>query len=151
MHSANHWGGSFEIYANDDDEKTTKNKDMDRAALLRELDDIQQSWLLGPQDKANKKKYIDFGCIVCSHDALRWTLASIFIAFLVIGLPIIISKSINHKKEHVQPPDKYTEALQTALLFFNAQKCNFHLFAMLFLLSVTVFIYLRTYWLKPAV
>lgn len=122
MHSGNHWGGSFEIDANDDDEKTTKNKDTDRAALLRELDDIQQSWLLGPQDKATKKKYIDFGCIVCSHDALRWTLASIFIAFLVIGLPIIVSKSIHNKKEHVQPPDKYTEALHTALLFFNAQK-----------------------------
>lgn len=120
MHSANHWGGSFEIDGNDGDQKSKNN--MDRAALLRELDDVQQSWLLGPQDKGKKNKYVDFGCIVCSHNALRWTLASIFIAFLLIGLPIIISNTIDHKNQPPPPPDNYAQALHTALLFFNAQK-----------------------------
>ncbi|PIA29575.1 hypothetical protein AQUCO_05800008v1 [Aquilegia coerulea] len=131
MYSANHWGGSFEINAaadssvevDDHDKNHGPNMDMDRAAFSNHhLDEIQQSWLLGPQDKSKKKKYVDFGCIVCSHNALRWILWSIFIAFLVIGLPIIISNTIHSTNKHHQPPpDKYTQALKTALLFFDAQ------------------------------
>ncbi|XVF40843.1 hypothetical protein PTKIN_Ptkin01aG0149000 [Pterospermum kingtungense] len=125
MHARNHWGGSFEI--NDhEEESATLNSDWDRAALhsqqqYRHLDETQQSWLLG-QPQTKKKKYVDFGCFACSHKALKWTLISILAAFIVIGLPIIIAKSLPKDKPRSPPPDNYTLALQKALLFFNAQK-----------------------------
>ncbi|KAF9587080.1 hypothetical protein IFM89_039700 [Coptis chinensis] len=118
MHSANHWGGSFEINTDSvaaDDERSP-HMDMDR-----QLNETQQSWLLGPQPK-KMKKYVDFGCIVCSYKALQWTIAAILIAFLVIGLPIIVSKSLPNKKDHPPRPDDYSKAVSTALLFFDAQK-----------------------------
>ncbi|KAL5996753.1 Endoglucanase 12 [Asimina triloba] len=124
MHSANHWGGSFEIQADSTtDDDRSRNMEVDRAALLQNLDETTQSWLLGPPDpNKNKKKYIDFGCIVCSRKAFKWTVWSIVIAFFVIGLPIIISKSLPKHKKPPPPPDNYTIALHKALLFFNAQK-----------------------------
>ncbi|KAF5177851.1 Endoglucanase [Thalictrum thalictroides] len=129
MYSANHWGGSFEINAADPSSlEVDDDKNMGRSAFSQDdhnhnhlLDEIQQSWLLGPQDKIKKKKYVDFGFIVCSHNALRWTLYSLLIAFFVIALPIIISNSIHTTNHHQPPPDNYTQALKTALLFFNAQ------------------------------
>lgn len=129
----NHWGGSLEINAADstaEDEKS-RNMDWDRASISQQgynhgnLDETQQSWLLGPSDKTKKKKYVDLGCIVCSRTALKWTIWSIVIAFFVIGLPIIIAKSIPKHKRPPPPPDNYTLALHKALLFFNAQKCTF--------------------------
>ncbi|KAF9616404.1 hypothetical protein IFM89_029658 [Coptis chinensis] len=120
MHSANHWGGSFEINTDSvaaaTDDERSPHMDMDR-----QLNETQQSWLLGPQPK-KKKKYVDFGCIVCSYKALQWTISAILIAFLVIGLPIIVSKSLPNKKDHPPPPDDYSKAVRTALLFFDAQK-----------------------------
>ncbi|OUZ99289.1 Glycoside hydrolase [Macleaya cordata] len=124
MNSANHWGGSFEINADSvaEDERSRNMMDLDRGALSHshQLDETQQSWLLGPQEK-KKKKYIDFGCIVCSHTAFKWTLGSILVAFLVIGLPTIIAKTLPKHKHHPPPPDNYTVALKKALLFFDAQ------------------------------
>ncbi|KAK9141414.1 hypothetical protein Scep_011095 [Stephania cephalantha] len=139
MHSANHWGGAFEIngaegeaatrsrYEEEEEEKEMKtemNMDhRDNAALRRRLDETQQSWLLGPQDpNKNKNKYVDLGCIVCSRKAFKWTLWSILIAFLVIGLPVIVAKTLPKKKTHPPPPDDYTNALHKSLLFFDAQK-----------------------------
>lgn len=129
----NHWGGSLEINGGEsstiDDEKS-RNTDWDRASISHrtyqnnQLDETQQSWLLGPSDK-KKKKYVDLGCVVCSRTALKWTLWSILIAFVVIGLPIIIAKSLPKHKHPIPPPDNYTLALHKALLFFNAQKCKF--------------------------
>ncbi|KAL5703469.1 Endoglucanase 12 [Ranunculus cassubicifolius] len=123
MHSANHWGGSFEIHGDEDDNDAnrTRSTDLDRAALYPQLDEVQQSWLLGPPERS-KKKYIDFGCIVCTHQVVRWTLAGVVLALLVIALPIIITKTVNQKQDHPRPPDNYTQALKTALRFFNAQK-----------------------------
>ncbi|KAG8065165.1 hypothetical protein GUJ93_ZPchr0004g39323 [Zizania palustris] len=69
--------------------------DVDRGALSarqHQLDETQQSWLLGPPEAKKKDKYIDLGC------------------------------SIPKKKPHAPPADQYTEALHKALLFFNAQK-----------------------------
>ncbi|KAK4605667.1 hypothetical protein RGQ29_000107 [Quercus rubra] len=127
MHTGNNWGGSFEI---SNGEVTTsgeydrsRSSEWDGAALYhhQNLDETQQSWLLGPQEK-KKKKYVDFGCIVISHKALKWILGSIVLAFCVIGLPIIIAKSLPKHKSPPITPDNYSVALHKALLFFNAQK-----------------------------
>uniref|UniRef100_A0A5B7CBH6 Endoglucanase n=1 Tax=Davidia involucrata TaxID=16924 RepID=A0A5B7CBH6_DAVIN len=128
MHSANHWGGSLELMNGEesvvtDQEERSRNLDWDRASVSHQLDETQQSWLLGPEDKKKKKnKYVDLGCVVCSRKALKWSLWSILIAFLVIGLPIIIAKTLPKHKHRSPPPDNYTLALHKALLFFNAQK-----------------------------
>ncbi|ONK77913.1 uncharacterized protein A4U43_C02F12220 [Asparagus officinalis] len=49
MHSANHWGGSFEIQVDPiTEEGQSRNMEEDRAMLLRQqLDETQQGWLLG--------------------------------------------------------------------------------------------------------
>ncbi|GFP95756.1 endoglucanase 12 [Phtheirospermum japonicum] len=128
----NHWGGSLEINGGDstnEDDQKSRNTDWDRASISHQqrynnhdhLDETQQSWLLGPSDK-KKKKYVDLGCIVLSRTALKWVVGSVFVAFLVIGLPIIISKSLPKHNQPPSPPDNYTLALHKALLFFNAQK-----------------------------
>lgn len=124
MHSANHWGGSFEII-NAESEENSRSLEWDRAALghhHHQLDETQQSWLLGPQDKVKPKKYVDLGCIVCSRKALKWTLWAILLALIVVALPIIIAKSLPKHKSRPSPPDNYTVALHKALLFFNAQR-----------------------------
>ncbi|KAK7273485.1 hypothetical protein RIF29_14536 [Crotalaria pallida] len=135
MHTRNQWGGSFELSTNDElasGENTSRAGEWDRAALLdhhqsqhllrHDLDETLQSWVLEKQAEKNKKKYVDFGFIVCSHRALKWTLGSILVAFCVIGLPIIIAKSLPKHHSPPAPPDNYTLALHKALLFFNAQK-----------------------------
>ncbi|XP_068666810.1 endoglucanase 12-like [Aristolochia californica] len=123
MHAANHWGGTFEIHA-DSGADESRNMDLDRAALAhsRHLNETQQSWLLGPQSKKDKNKYIDFGCFVCSRKAVKWTLWSIAITLFFIVLPIIIVKAIPKHHKPPPPPDNYTLALHKALMFFNAQK-----------------------------
>lgn len=136
MYASNHWGGSLEI-ANDDHEDQHRriNNDTDRASLYNlqsqhsgALDETQQSWLLNPDDASRKKsktRYVDLGCIVVKRKVVKWTVIVIFAAFLVIGVPIIIAKSLPKHKSRPPPPDQYTEALHKALLFFNAQKCTF--------------------------
>ncbi|KAJ4844213.1 Endoglucanase 12 [Turnera subulata] len=129
MHAANHWGGSFEINGADSttDDERSRNMEWDKAALHHhqqshhDLDETQQSWLLYPQE-TKKKKYVDLGCIVCSHKALKYTLYAIVAGFLFIALPTIIVKTLPKHKPHPPPPDNYTVALHKALLFFNAQK-----------------------------
>ncbi|XP_051119829.1 endoglucanase 12 [Andrographis paniculata] len=123
----NHWGGSLEIHestAAADDEKS-RNMDWDRASISHHsnLDETQQSWLLGPSEKdKKKKKYVDFGCVVCSRTAVKWTVWTVVAAFVVIALPIIIAKSIPKHRHRPPPPDNYSRALSKALLFFDAQK-----------------------------
>ncbi|RRT65080.1 hypothetical protein B296_00041309 [Ensete ventricosum] len=125
MHSMNHWGGSFEIHDPTTDDEHSRNMDLDRAALSRQqLDETQQSWLLGPQDAKKKDKYVDLGCMVVKRKVLKWAFYAALIAFVVIGVPIIIAKSIPKHKKAPPPPDRYTEALHKALMFFNAQKCK---------------------------
>ncbi|CAL9136954.1 unnamed protein product [Musa acuminata var. zebrina] len=123
MHSMNHWGGSFEIHDPTTDDEHSRNMDLDRAALSRQqLDETQQSWLLGPQEAKKKDKYVDLGCMVVKRKVLKWTFYAVLIAFVVIGVPTIIAKSIPKHKKAPPPPDRYTEALHKALMFFNAQK-----------------------------
>lgn len=141
MYSANHWGGSLEINGGDsttEDDKS-RNMDWDRASVSHQryqhnLDETQQSWLLGPPEK-KKKKYVDLGCVVCSRTALKWTFWGFVVAFVVIALPVIIAKTVPKHKHRPSPPDNYTAALHKALLFFNAQKCTSNFFSFLFLYS----------------
>ncbi|KAJ0972952.1 hypothetical protein J5N97_020911 [Dioscorea zingiberensis] len=124
MYSANHWGGSFEIQPDSaTEDEHSRNMDIDRSALSRQLDETQQSWLLGPPDQnQNKDKYVDLGCMVVKRKLIKWTLWGTLIAFVVIGVPVIIVKTLPKHKHPPPPPDEYTNALHKALLFFNAQK-----------------------------
>jgi len=133
MHSRNQWGGSFELSSNSEvpsgDETSRTGDQWDKAALLdhgnrREgLDETLQSWILERPNMKKKTKYVDFGCIVLSHKALKWIFGIIFVGFCVIGLPIIVSKALPKHHSSPTPPDNYTIALRKALRFFNAQKC----------------------------
>ncbi|XP_020245071.1 endoglucanase 12-like [Asparagus officinalis] len=125
MHSANHWGGSFEIHADaTTDDEHSHNLDVDRAALSRQhtLDETQQSWLLGPQDTGKKDKYVDLGCIIVKRKVLWWAFWTALVAFIVIGIPVIVVKTLPKHKEKPPPPDEYSKALHKALMFFNAQR-----------------------------
>ncbi|KNA18728.1 hypothetical protein SOVF_068110, partial [Spinacia oleracea] len=149
MHSSNVWGGSYEVAVhrdehehnnnNNNNNKSREMEDWDKSSLLyqeqlhnhhnqnhtHELDQVQQGWLLIPQDKTRKNrknKYVDFGCIIVSKKILKWAFWSFLIAFIVIGLPIIIAKSLPKHKHGPPPADNYTVALNMALRFFNAQK-----------------------------
>ncbi|KAK7393780.1 hypothetical protein VNO78_22344 [Psophocarpus tetragonolobus] len=136
MHSRNHWGGSFEISTSGEElsgyegnNNHMHTREWDRAALLeryhpqsQDMDETLQSWVLERSVKSKKTKYVDLGCIVISHKALKWIFGSIFLAFLLIALPIIIAKSLPNHHSRPTPPDNYTLALHKALLFFNAQK-----------------------------
>jgi hypothetical protein len=128
MYSGNQWGGSFEIGDGAAEDDHSRNMDLDRGALSarqhHELDETQQSWLLGPPEAKKKDKYVDLGCVVVKRKVLWWALWCVVGAFVLIGLPIIIAKSIPHKKPRPPPDDQYTEALHKALRFFNAQKCE---------------------------
>ncbi|KAF9677016.1 hypothetical protein SADUNF_Sadunf08G0063400 [Salix dunnii] len=128
MLSANHWGGSFEIYneaeSTTDDEKS-RNIEWDKAALQpkhRHLDETQKSWLLYPQE-TKKKKYVDLGCVSCSHNAAsKWILYAFVFQLLLIEPPNILAKTLPQHESKPPPAYNYTLALQKALLFFNAQK-----------------------------
>ncbi|KAG0499825.1 hypothetical protein HPP92_004516 [Vanilla planifolia] len=126
MHANNLWGGSFEIHGEQAmEDEQSRNMELDPRALVRrsELDETQQSWLLGPQVAAKRKDaYVDLGCFVCKRKVLWWVLGAFFVAFVVIGIPIIIAKSLPKHKSSPPPPDEYSKALRKALLFFNAQK-----------------------------
>ncbi|OAY69793.1 endoglucanase 10-like [Ananas comosus] len=122
------WGGPLEISNADsatDDDRSRNLQDYDRAALTRQLDETQQSWLLaGPGDAAGKKKkkYVDLGCMVVSRKLFLWAVGSAVGIGLLIGLIMLIVKTVPHHHRPPPPPDQYTKALHKALMFFNAQR-----------------------------
>lgn len=122
------WGGSLEITNESatDDDRSRNLQDLDRAALSRPLDETQQSWLLaGPGDSSKtKKRYIDLGCMVVSRKHFLWTVGSILGIGFLIGLIMLIVKTVPHHHPPAPPPDEYTQALHKALMFFNAQRCE---------------------------
>lgn len=137
MYGRDPWGGPLEIHATDsatDDDRSRNLGDFDRAALSRNLDETQQSWLLGPTEQ-KKKKYVDLGCIIVSRKIFKWTVGSILAAALLAGFITMIVKLAPRHKHHNPPPDNYTVALHKALMFFNAQKCESS-FLYLFFLGV---------------
>jgi hypothetical protein len=122
------WGGPLEISNADSATDDDRSRDLDRAALMRQLDETQQSWLLaGPGDQAGKKKkrYVDLGCVVVDRKIFMWTVGTILGVGLFIGFVMMIVKLVPHKKPPPPPPDQYTQALHKALMFFNAQRCEF--------------------------
>ncbi|XP_015057271.1 endoglucanase 12 [Solanum pennellii] len=141
---SNHWGGALEIAttttggeSTTDDDNRSRNFDLDRASVnqlqrydvydrstqsSRNLDETQQSWLLGPSEKKKKKKYVDLGCVICSRKALKYTFIGLIVAFAVIALPTIVVKVWPKHKSQPPLPDNYTFALHKALMFFDAQK-----------------------------
>lgn len=133
MHSVNHWGGPLEIVGESQvdstDDHRSQNADWDKASASRKsytLDETQRSWLLDPETRlsSKKNKYVDLGCIICSRKALKWSVGIVALAFLVIGMPIIISKNLPENHARPLPPDDFTLALHKALLFFDEQKCK---------------------------
>jgi endoglucanase len=121
------WGGPLEISNADSATDDDRSRDLDRAALMRQLDETQQSWLLaGPGDQAGKKKkrYVDLGCVVVDRKIFMWTVGTILGVGLFIGFVMMIVKLVPHKKPPPPPPDQYTQALHKALMFFNAQRCE---------------------------
>ncbi|KAJ6832420.1 endoglucanase 10-like [Iris pallida] len=121
------WGGALEMSNADsatDDDRSRNLQDVDRAALSRQLDETQQSWLLaGPGDAGSKKKrYVDLGCVVVSRKIFLWTVGTALGAGLLVGLIMLIIKTIPHRHKPPPPLDDYTQALRKALMFFNAQK-----------------------------
>ncbi|KAE9591563.1 putative cellulase [Lupinus albus] len=123
MYGRDPWGGALEINAATDsatDDDRSRN-DLDRAALSRQLDETQQSWLLEPSDQ-KKKRYIDLGCIIVSRKFFLWTIGSLLFAAFVAGFVTLIVETVPRNHHHQPPPDNYTLALHKALIFFNAQK-----------------------------
>ncbi|ONK59710.1 uncharacterized protein A4U43_C08F9570 [Asparagus officinalis] len=121
------WGGPLEISNADsatDDDRSRNLQDLDRAALSRQLDETQQSWLLaGPGDTGKKKKrYVDLGCVVVSRKLFMWTLGTVLGVGLLVGLIMLIIKTVPHHHRPPPPLDDYTQALRKALMFFNAQR-----------------------------
>ncbi|XP_031118919.1 endoglucanase 25-like [Ipomoea triloba] len=124
MYGRDPWGGPLEIHANDsatDDDRSRNLQDLDRAALSRSLDETQQSWLLGPTEQ-KKKRYVDLGCIIVSRKVFKWTVGSVLAAAVLVGLIVLIVKTVPRHRRPNPPPDNYTLALHKALMFFNAQR-----------------------------
>ncbi|XP_078159966.1 endoglucanase 10-like [Carex rostrata] len=122
------WGGPMEISNADsatDDDRSRNLNELDRSALLRQqLDETQQSWLLaGPGDVGKKKnKQIDLGCMLISRKLFMWTVGTILGVGVLVGLIMLIVKTIPHHHKPPPPEDQYTKALHKALMFFNAQR-----------------------------
>ncbi|KAF1866650.1 hypothetical protein Lal_00018034 [Lupinus albus] len=84
--------------------------------------ETQQSWLLSHgHTKKKKKKYVNLGCIMVSHNLFLWTISTIAIAAAIAGIITLILKVPLHH-HNPPPPDNYTIVLHNALMFFNAQR-----------------------------
>lgn len=166
MQGGNHWGGPLEVTNNGGNgadgggDQDRIAEDWDRAALRsqsfhqnnnQELDETQRSWLLGPPEAKKKNRYVDLGCVIVSKKALKWSFFSILIAFCVIGLPIIIAKTWPKHRPPPVPPDRYSQALHKALLFFNAQKCKHISHFLQFFFFIFFHVRIRTFDLSESI
>lgn len=132
MYGRDPWGGSLEISHADsatDDERSRTLQDLDRAALSttsRQLDETQQSWLLaGPGDQGKKKKkYVDLGCLIVSRKLFLWIVGALLASAVLAGFVTLIVKTVPRHHGPKPPVDNYTLALRKALMFFNAQRCE---------------------------
>jgi hypothetical protein len=106
-----------------EDDGRSRNLDFDHASV-KSLEETQQSWLLEPTTK-KKAKQIDLGCMVCSRKLFMIIVYVLLGASVIVGLSIVIWKFAPRKHHHPPPLDNYTIALQKALKFFDAQKCEY--------------------------
>ncbi|RZC59683.1 hypothetical protein C5167_006996 [Papaver somniferum] len=117
----------MESNAGDDD--TSKNlNDFEKA----NLDEAQESRLLG----GRKEKYVDLGRKICVTILVVAFIVGLITFIIQIdpnnqsdsshdndGLVVSIIRKIMPRKQ--PQPDKYTQALRKALMFFNAQRYGF--------------------------
>ncbi|KAL4345336.1 hypothetical protein AHAS_Ahas11G0268200 [Arachis hypogaea] len=112
MFERDSWSGPLEIHAADDDKihNMLQQRGLDKAALLRPLDETERSWLLSPEHKSkmNKKmKNMDLGCIIISRKIFLWMIATIAISAFTAGFATLIAKTVprhHHKQLHSRPP-----------------------------------------------
>nr|GEW16184.1 endoglucanase 25-like [Tanacetum cinerariifolium] len=124
MYGRDPWGGPLEVDSVNTDNDMDRSRDFDKAALSSrrlELDETQQSWLLGPNEK-KKKKYVDLGCLVVSRKLFVWSVGMLLAVGFIVGFVVLLVKIVPRHHKDVVVKDNYTLALQKALLFFNAQK-----------------------------
>ncbi|KAH9332013.1 hypothetical protein KI387_004121 [Taxus chinensis] len=121
MYGRDQWGGAFEINADSATEDNRSRTEVDSGALSRQLDETQQSWLLGPGEQKNNKN-VDLGCVEIKPNLFKWILAIFAVAAVTGSLAAIIVKTLPKHHHSPPPPDNYTIALHKALQFFNAQK-----------------------------
>lgn len=118
----NIWGGPLEIHADEPDEVVEEHshRDMtfDRSAYHPSTDEVKQGWLLRPDKTNNNKRKTRHikNLIVSSIVGV-----SIFLVLLVITVKFMP----HHRHHHIPAYDNYTKALHKAILFFDAQRCNF--------------------------
>lgn len=87
------------------------------------LDETRRGWILQRPTTNKKNKHINLGIMVCSYSAVKWAVGLTLLAFVLVGIPIIV-KLFPKPHKPPPPPDDYTAALNLALRFFNAQKCK---------------------------
>lgn len=128
MYGRDPWGGPLEICAADSATDDERSRNLSLAS--RQLDETQQSWLLaGPGEKGRKKKkYVDLGCVIISKKLFLWGVGVVVTVAVLAGFIDLIVKNVPNKHHHKLPPDDYTVALHRALMFFNAQRCEFLFF-----------------------
>ncbi|KAL9668352.1 hypothetical protein QQ045_002732 [Rhodiola kirilowii] len=114
------WGGPLEVHSVNSPTDDDQSEILDHSRSSRQLDAIQQSWLLKPQEPKNQKKYVDLGIIIVSRKFLKRTMCGLFLVAAIAGLIVLIVKTVPHSRPH-PPPSVYTIALQKSLKFFDAQ------------------------------
>ncbi|KAL6652456.1 hypothetical protein ACP70R_011381 [Stipagrostis hirtigluma subsp. patula] len=121
-------GSSVDIAAADEEEADGGHRgtfEIERGAPAgrqRELNEMEKSWLLRPPEAKTTHGHVNLGCVVVKRKVLRWVFWCVLAAFLLVGLPVLVDKTVPRKKLLPPPADRYTVALHKALLFFNAQK-----------------------------
>ncbi|PKU74242.1 Endoglucanase 25 [Dendrobium catenatum] len=120
MLSRNQWGGALEIH-----DESPENEELDRDFLFS--NELSSTMFLAAKNQMRKEKYVDLGCIVCKLRFVRTIFLFSLVCFVVVGIPIIVKSLVRHNQSS-PPRDEYAIALQKALVFFNAQRCEFLLF-----------------------
>ncbi|KAH0463317.1 hypothetical protein IEQ34_007899 [Dendrobium chrysotoxum] len=115
MLSRNQWGGALEIH-----DESPENEELDRDLLFS--NELSSTMFLAAQNQMRKERYVDLGCIVCKLRFVRTIFLFSLVCFVVVGIPIIVYKSLVRHNQASPPRDEYAIALQKALVFFNAQR-----------------------------
>lgn len=132
MEMSKRWGGSHSMRSTDlmsDDTQSfselERSMRTDEPPSRRILDEIEQSWLLEPQEsKQNQSMLIDLGCIECPRRWFWWIVSGFWSCVVIIGLSILAWKLAPEGHQDVAAPDGYSLALRKALTFFDIQKCK---------------------------